>query len=69
LTRKVSNVTYSYFADIEPGHVIITSINNQAAWWLWYYWDETVNDWVWGPVGCDAWTLKNGGTYKWDVYP
>ncbi|MDI6690766.1 MAG: hypothetical protein QME50_02720 [Candidatus Bathyarchaeota archaeon] len=68
LTRKVANITYDYYAIIEPGHIIITSINNQTAGWLWYYWDETINDWAWGPVGCDAWTLKNNGIYKWDVY-
>jgi len=68
LTREVANVTYEYWTTIEPGHIIITSINNQTTWWLWYYWDETINDWVWGPVGCDAWTLKNNGIYKWDVY-
>ncbi|MEM3694933.1 MAG: hypothetical protein QXJ11_03125 [Candidatus Bathyarchaeia archaeon] len=68
LTREVANVTYEYWATIEPGHIIIKSINNQTAWWLWYYWDENINNWVWGPVGCDAWTLKNNGIYKWDVY-
>ncbi|MGB9676605.1 MAG: hypothetical protein ACPL0C_05405 [Candidatus Bathyarchaeales archaeon] len=68
LTREVANITYEYWATMEPGHIIIKSINNQTAWWLWYYWDETINDWVWGPVGCDAWTLKNNGIYKWDVY-
>ncbi|MGQ9640544.1 MAG: hypothetical protein ACUVUF_00275 [Candidatus Bathycorpusculaceae bacterium] len=69
LTREVANVTYEYYATMEPGHIIITSINNQTSWWLWYYWDENINDWAWGPVGCDAWTLKQNGIYKWDVYP
>jgi hypothetical protein len=69
LTREVANITYDYYSTMEPGHIIITSIDNQNAWWLWYYWDETTGNWVWGPVGCDAWTLKSNGIYKWDVYP
>lgn len=69
LTRKVTNATYDYYTTMEPGHIIITSINGYQAWWIWYYWDEDVKDWSWGPVGCDAWNLKNNETYKWDVFP
>lgn len=69
LTREVANVTYDYYATMEPGHILITSINNNTAWWIWSYWDETTNGWSWGPVGCDAWNLKNNGIYKWDVFP
>jgi hypothetical protein len=67
LTKEIANVKYSYYASMEPGHIIVTSINNYTSWWIWYYWDETVGDWSWGPVGCDAWILSNNGTYKWDV--
>jgi len=66
LTRKVASVNYSYWATMEPGHILVTSINNYAeGYWLWYYWDDTKNEWVFGPVGCDAWILKDNGIYKW----
>jgi len=66
LTRKVASVEYSYWATMEPGHILVTSINNYAeGYWLWYYWDDTKNEWVFGPVGCDAWILKDNGIYKW----
>jgi hypothetical protein len=66
LTRTVAKIEYSYWPTMEPGHILITSINDSAeGYWLWYYWDEEKGDWVLGPVGCDAWMLKNGGVYKW----
>jgi len=66
LTRKVASVNYSYWATMEPGHILVTSINNYAeGYWLWYYWDEVKNEWIFGPVGCDAWILKDNGIYKW----
>lgn len=68
LTREVAEVNYSYYPTMEPGHIIITSIGNSTSGWIWYYWDKTVNNWVWGPIGCDAWTLKDNGIYKWDVF-
>jgi len=68
LTREVAEVNYSYYPTMEPGHIIITSIGNSTSWWIWYYWDKTVNNWVWGPIGCDAWTLEDNGIYKWDVF-
>jgi hypothetical protein len=68
LSRQVSEVNYSYYPTMEPGHIIITSIGNSTSGWIWYYWDETANDWVWGPIGCDAWTLEDNGIYKWDVF-
>jgi len=66
LTQEVARVEYSYWPTLEPGHILITSINNYAeGYWLWYYWDEVKKDWIFGPVGCDAWILKNNGIYKW----
>jgi len=66
LTQKVVEVEYSYWQTMEPGHILITSINNyEAGYWIWYYWDEVRNEWVFGPVGCDAWILNNNGIYKW----
>jgi len=66
LTKKVAKVEYSYWATMEPGHILITSINDYAeGFWVWYYWSETEEDWVSGPVGCDAWILNNNGIYKW----
>lgn len=66
LTRTVAKVEYSHWPTMEPGHILITSINDSAeGYWLWYYWDENTSDWILGPVACDAWMLKNGGVYKW----
>jgi len=66
LTRKIAAVEYSYWATMEPGHIFLNSINNHAeGYWVWYYWDETKGDWIFGPVGCDAWILENNGIYKW----
>jgi hypothetical protein len=69
LTQNVTNVKYDYYPLMEPGHILVTSINNLdpfgGKYWFWYYWDETKNDWICGQVGCDAWILKNNGTYKW----
>jgi len=68
LTQKVANVEYSYYPTMEPGHILVASINNYTAWWIWYYWDETMGDWSWGPIGCDGWILEDNGIYKWDTY-
>jgi hypothetical protein len=77
LTQKVAMINKTYDALTRPGHIRITSINNkeeythydigysEGAAWLWYYWDANKQDWVFGPVGCDAWILKDGGMYKW----
>jgi len=78
LTQKVATVNFTYDALMRPGHVRITSINNETEYtsyepdyseggaWLWYYWNDDKQEWVFGPVGCDAWMLKDGGTYKWN---
>lgn len=67
LIKKVAeNVNFTYYPDMAPGHVSIDSINHWTkGWWLWFYWDKEEGNWVMGPVGCDAWTLKNNGCYKW----
>jgi hypothetical protein len=69
LTQNVTDVKYDYYPSMEPGHILVTSINNLGPfggkYWFWYYWDETKHDWIRGQVGCDAWVLKNDGTYKW----
>jgi hypothetical protein len=67
LTQKIATIEYSYYS-MGPGHVLVTSINgvkNDASYWLWYYWDVNDKSWVFGPVGCDAWLLQNGGIYEW----
>jgi len=70
LTQKVAKVEYSYWQTMEPGHILITSINNYSkGYWVWYYWDEAENEWVFGPVGSDAWILNNRGVYKWVCSP
>lgn len=69
LTKNLTNVEYGYYPGMEPGHVLVNSINGVASdgekYWFWYYWDETNHEWVFGQVGCDAWILKNNGTYRW----
>lgn len=77
LTQQVATITKTYDALMRPGHIRITSINNQAEYtnygidysegaaWLWYHWDDNKQQWVFGTVGCDAWILKDGGSYKW----
>jgi hypothetical protein len=76
LTQETAVTEYSYYAFTEPGHVLVDSINYKTkstdpsyAWgysWIWYYWSDGEKTWVSGPVGCDAWLLRNGGIYKWN---
>lgn len=75
-TKKIASIHYNYYEWMEPGHIRVTEINGKRertepsyteGWaWIWHYWDESIQDWVTGPVGCDAWMLKDGGTYKWE---
>jgi hypothetical protein len=66
LTREVAEVEYSYWSTMEPGHILASSINNDTdGFWVWYYWDNATNAWIFGPVGCDAWILRNNGIYNW----
>ncbi|MBS7646737.1 hypothetical protein KEJ24_02715 [Candidatus Bathyarchaeota archaeon] len=71
LTQQVAKIEYNYYPTMKPGHVLIKTINgvtesfSEWKYWFWYYWDETANQWVLGQVGCDAWTLRDNGTYKW----
>jgi hypothetical protein len=71
LTQQVAQIEYDYYPTMQPGHVLMKTINgvapSPAEWkyWLWYYWDENSNQWVFGQVGCDAWTLRDNGTYRW----
>jgi hypothetical protein len=76
LMQDVAVIKYSYYALAQPGHVLVDSINNKTeytdtsySWgysWIWYYWNDSEKTWVSGPVGCDAWQLKNGGIYGWN---
>jgi hypothetical protein len=78
LTQNVAAVNFTYDALMKPGHIRVTSINDkkeytnytvsysEGAAWLWSYWNDDEQEWVFGPVGCDAWMLKDGGTYKWN---
>lgn len=62
----VTNHTYSSSG---PGHIYINSINHKAPaggyYWMWYYWSDDQKSWLPGTVGCDAWMLKDGGSYRW----
>lgn len=70
VTRKIAEIEYSYWPTMEPGHILVTSINNYAGgYWIWYYWDEAKREWIFGPVGCDAWILTDEGIYKWACTP
>lgn len=79
LTQEIAVIDYKYYAELEPGHIMIDSINGKAKYsnytnplfywgysWIWFYWDTNQNKWISGPVGCDAWLLKDGGVYKWN---
>jgi len=77
LTQKIATINYTYSAWMKPGHIRLTAINDKEEYteykisyseggaWIWYYWDDNKQEWVSGPVGCDAWMLKDGGLYKW----
>jgi hypothetical protein len=66
LTQKATNVEYTYWSTMEPGHILVSAINSHAdGFWVWYYWDNATNAWIFGPVGCDAWVLRNNGIYNW----
>ncbi|MCD6445449.1 hypothetical protein J7L49_01505 [Candidatus Bathyarchaeota archaeon] len=71
LTCKIANITYTYYPTIKPGHILVNCINGENStnnwYWLWYYWSENKKTWIEGPVGCDAWMLKDGGIYKWKI--
>ena len=74
LTQEITVIKYSYYALMEPGHVVVNSINNKTEYsdshgsyyWFWNYWSDSEKKWVPGPVGCDAWLLENGGIYEWN---
>ncbi len=71
LIQREAVVEYDYYATMEPGHILVTSINGLEPdyetfqYWFWYYWDAETGKWVHGLVGCDAWKLKADGIYKW----
>lgn len=74
LTQEIATVNYTYYPETKPGHIRLTSINDEEEYsidysegwsWIWCYWNDEGQTWVSGPVGCDAWMLKAGGIYKW----
>jgi len=75
LTMKTVVLNYTYYPVMEPGHILVNSINDKATFtdpsysfgysWIWYYWEDAQKKWAVGPVGCDAWLLKDGCSYKW----
>ncbi|MDI6904296.1 MAG: hypothetical protein QMD13_02220 [Candidatus Bathyarchaeia archaeon] len=78
LTQKIAKVNYTYSAWMKPGHIRLTAINDETEYteyktgysegraWIWYYWDDNKQEWLSGPVGCDAWMLKDEDIYKWN---
>lgn len=68
VTQKIAVINYTYYPSMKPGHILVDSINNwneTGGYWIWFYWNEEKQDWIFGPVGCDAWMLEDGGLYKW----
>ena len=74
LAQKIAEINYTYYPLMKPGHILVNSINDKKAYtvdysegwsWIWHYLDENKQDWISGPVGCDAWMLKNSSIYKW----
>lgn len=71
LIQREATVDYDYYATLEPGHILVTSIDGLEQsratfqYWFWYYWDVEAGKWVHGMIGCDAWKLKADGMYKW----
>jgi len=79
LTQSVATIDPNYNPLMKPGHVFLKAINDKAEYtnynpeegysegcsWLWYHWNNDTQNWILGPVGCDAWMLKDGGIYKW----
>jgi len=62
-TQAIAEVEYT----IGTYGVFVTKINGVGgesnAYWLWYFWNGT--GWEWGPVACDAYTLRNGEIISW----
>jgi len=62
-TEAVAEVEYT----LGKYGVFVTKINGiggeSNAYWLWYFWNGT--GWEWGPVACDAYTLRNGEIVSW----
>jgi hypothetical protein len=77
LTQSVATTDQNYNLLMKPGHIFLKSINDKQEHtdfkegyseghsWLWYYWDDNEQKWILGPVGCDAWILKDDGLYNW----
>lgn len=64
-TRRVAKVEYF----IGEYGVFVTHINGVGGelnrFWLWYYFDPSRGEWVYGPVACDKWRLSNGSIVAW----
>jgi hypothetical protein len=74
LTYEIATINYTYYPAIKPGHILLTSINYREEYsigyyegwnWIWFQWNDDEQTWFSGPVGCDAWMLKDGSIYKW----
>jgi hypothetical protein len=74
LTQEIAEINYTYYLETKPGHIRLTAINDEKEYsigysegwsWIWCYWDNEKQEWIQGPVGCDAWMLKTGGIYRW----
>jgi len=75
LTIKAALLNYTYYPAMEPGHILVNSINDKTTFtdpsysfgysWIWYHWNDAQKKWAVGPVGCDAWLLRDGCSYKW----
>jgi len=64
-TKMIAKIEYQRY----DWGILITAINgvtgDQSHGWLWNIWDSTKAQWEFGPVGADAFTLKERDTVSW----
>jgi len=64
-TKMIAEIEYEKY---EWG-IFITAINtvrgDQSHFWLWHIWDSAKKQWEPGPVGADAFILRDGDTVSW----
>jgi hypothetical protein len=64
-TEKIAKIEFS---ETDFG-IFILSINDvggdDGKFWLWNYYDSSLGEWVFGPVGSDYWILHEGDQVSW----
>lgn len=66
-TFKVTNGNVNYSSVYGPS--FITAINGiqytGSYYWIWWIWNNASNSWTLGPVGADAYKLRNNDIVAW----